>query len=278
MKRKIIFILALLLATSLMISCVSAEGIFDFIDLDDASVDNNDTTLIVGFNALFPPFGYTDDNGNYSGFDLELAKEVCDRNNWTFVAQPIIDWNSKDVEINSGEVDCLWSEFTINGRESNYTWSDPYFNTTQVIVVRGDSNISSVDDLKGKTVEIQEGSSALKTLETQNKTVKDSFKKLVEIKEYDTGFMDLEAGACDALIADYGVVNYHIVEKFGDGNYRILDEPLSIEQYGIGFKKGNNELRDQVQKPLDEMFKDGTVDKIAQNYSEYKIPEGLIYP
>ena len=175
-------------------------------------------------------------------------------------------------------MDCIWSEFTINGRESNYTWSDPYFNTTQVIVVRGDSNISSVDDLKGKTVEIQEGSSALKTLETQNKTLEDSFKELVEIKEYDTGFMDLESGACDALIADYGVVNYHIVEKFGAGNFIILDEPLSQEQYGIGFKKGNTELRDQVQKTLDEMFKDGTVDKIAQRYSEYKIPEGLVHP
>ena len=277
MNKNIIFILTLFLATLLMISCVSAEGLFDFINID-ASADNDDTKFIVGFNAAFPPFGYLDDNGNYSGFDLELAEEVCNRNNWTFVAQPIIDWNSKEVEINSGEVDCIWSEFTINGRESNYTWSDPYFNTTQVIVVRGDSNISSAEDLKGKTVEIQEGSSALKTLETQNKTLEDSFKELVEIKEYDTGFMDLESGACDALIADYGVVNYHIVEKFGAGNFKILDEPLSQEQYGIGFKKGNTELRDQVQKTLDEMFKDGTVDKIAQRYSEHKIPEGLVHP
>lgn len=277
MNKKIIFILTLSLAALLMIGCVSAEGLFDFINID-ASTDNDDTKFIVGFNAAFPPFGYLNDSGNYSGFDLELAKEVADRNNWTFVAQPIIDWNSKEVEINSGEVDCIWSEFTINGRESDYTWSDPYFNTSQIIVVRSDSNIISVDDLKGKTVEIQEGSSALETLESENATLKDSFKELVEIKEYDTGFMDLESGACDALIADEGVVNYQIFEKFGNTSYKILDEPLSHEQYGVGFKKGNTELRDQVQKTLDEMFKDGTVDKIAQKYSDYKIPEGLIHP
>ena len=278
MNKKIIFILALLITTTLMISCVSAEGILDFLKSNETDNSNNDTTFIVGFNAAFPPFGYKDDNGSYSGFDLALAEEVAKRNNWTFVAQPIIDWNTKEVELNSGVVDCIWSEFTINGRESDYTWSNPYFNTSQVFVVKNDSNISSVSDLKGKNVEIQEGSSALETLNNTNGTLKATFKDLVEIKEYNTGFMDLESGACDALIADEGVAYYHIVERFGHGNFKILDEPLSHEQYGIGFKKGNIELRDQVQKTLDEMFKDGTMDKIAQNYSDYKIPEGLIYP
>ena len=278
MNKKIIFILTLVLATALMISCVSAEGIFDFLGSDDGSADNDDTKFVVGFNAAFPPFGYKDDNGSYIGFDLALAEEVANRNNWTFVAQPIIDWNTKEVELNSDVVDCIWSEFTINGRESDYTWSDPYFNTSQVFIVNDDSDISSAEDLKGKTVEVQEGSSALETLDTQNKTLKDSFGKLTEIKEYDTGFMDLESGACDALIADEGVAYYHTVEKFGNGNYKILDEPLSHEQYGVGFKKGNTELRDQVQETLNEMFEDGTVDKIAQNYSDYNIPESLIHP
>ena len=278
MNKKIIFILTLALAATLMISCVSAEGMFDFLSSNNSDTANDDEKFVVGFNAAFPPFGYKDDNGSYIGFDLALAEEVANRNNWTFVAQPIIDWNTKEVELNSDVVDCIWSEFTINGRESDYTWSDPYFNTTQVFIVKNDSNISSVSDLKGKTVEIQEGSSALETLNTKNETLKDSFDKLIEIKEYDTGFMDLESGACDALIADAGVAYYHIAEKFGDGNYKILDEPLSYEQYGIGFKKGNTELRDQVQKTLDEMFEDGTIDRIAQDYSNYNIPEGIIHP
>ena len=247
--KRILVILTVIFAASLMIGSVSAEGIFDIFSSSSNS-GNNESNFIVGFNPEFPPFTYKDDGGNFTGFDLELAQEVAKRNNWTFVPQPIIDWNSKEVEINSGEFDCLWSEFTIDGRESDYTWSDPYFNNSQVIVVKNSSGINSADDLKGKTVEVQGGSSALQSLNEQNK---------------------------DALIIDVGMANYRVGEKFSDKGFKILDEPVSHEKYGIGFKKGNTELRDKVQKTLDEMFKDGTVDKIAQKYDEYKISEGLIH-
>ena len=172
MNKRIIFISALVITTFLMISCVSAEGLFDFLANDDANVKNDEKTLIVGFNSQFPPFGYQDDDGNYTGFDLDLAKEVCKRNNWTFVPQPIIDWNSKQMELEGGEIDCLWSEFTINGREDDYTWSEPYFNNTKVVIVKENSSISSISDLKGKTIEIQQGSSFLNVLKN-NKTLDD---------------------------------------------------------------------------------------------------------
>jgi polar amino acid transport system substrate-binding protein len=275
--KKIILVLTIILAASLMIGSASAEGFFDIFG-DSASDDvNNDTNFVVGFNPEFPPFTYKDAEGNYTGFDLELAREVAKRNNWTFVAQPIIDWNSKEVELNSNEIDCIWSEFTINGRESDYEWSDIYFNNSQVIIVKSDSGINSPDDLKGKNVEVQEGSSALQTLNEQNESLKNTFAQLTLIKEYNTGFMDLESGVCDAIIGDVGIANYHLNEKFSDSNIKILDEPLSYEQYGIGFKKGNTELKDQVQKTLDEMFEDGTVDKIAQKYDAYGIPESLVH-
>ena len=273
--KKILLILTIILAASLMICGVSAGGFFDFFE-DTASDNVDDGKFVVGFNPEFPPFTYKDDNGNYTGFDLELAQEVARRNNWTFVAQPIIDWNSKEVEINSNEIDCIWSEFTIDGRESDYTWSDPYFNNSQVIVVKSDSGINAPSDLKGKNVEVQEGSSALHCLEEHNESLKNTFAQLTQIKEYNTGFMDLESGVCDAVIADVGIANYHIDGKFNSYNFKILDEPLTYEQYGIGFKKGNTELKDQVQKTLDEMFKDGTVDKIAQKYSDYGISQGLM--
>ena len=208
---------------------------------------------------------------------MELSQEVARRNNWTFVAQPIIDWNSKEVELNSNEIDCIWSEFTIDGRESDYTWSDPYFNNSQVIIVKSDSGINTPADLKGKNVEVQEGSSALQCLNEKNESLKNTFAQLTEIRDYNTGFMDLESGVCDAVIADVGIANYHLKEKFANSNIKILDEPLSYEQYGIGFKKGNTDLKDQVQKTLDEMFKDGTIDKIAEKYNAYGIPEGLIH-
>ncbi len=276
MNKRIIFISALIITTFLMISCVSAEGLFDFFANDDANVKNDEKTLIVGFNSQFPPFGYQDDNGNYTGFDLDLAKEVCNRNNWTFVPQPIIDWNSKQMELEGGEIDCLWSEFTINGREDDYTWSEPYFNNTKVVIVKENSSISSISDLKGKTIEIQQGSSFLNVLKN-NKTLDDMLGEVNEVDGYDTALMDLESGVCDAVICDSGLGYYKVVEEFNGADLKVLDETISSELYGIGFKKGNTELRDQVQKTLDEMFEDGTVDEIAQNYSQYKIPEGLVH-
>lgn len=81
--------------------------------------------FIVGFDAEFPPYGYMDEDGQYVGFDLDLAKEVCDRNGWNYVARPIA-WDSKDSELASGSISCIWNGFTMNGRESKYTWSTPY--------------------------------------------------------------------------------------------------------------------------------------------------------
>ena len=99
---------------------------------------------------IFPPFTYKDANGEFAGFEVELAKEVCKRNNWTFVPQPVIDWNNKNLELNSNEIDCLWGEFSINGREDAYTLSEPYFNNSVLVVVKSDSGISNLNDLKGK--------------------------------------------------------------------------------------------------------------------------------
>ncbi len=121
------------------------------------------TSLTVGFDAEFPPYGYMDDNGDYVGFDLDLAAEVCKRQGWELVKQPI-DWNSKDMELSSGAIDCIWNGFTMNGREDQYTFSDPYIDNSQVFVVAADSGIASWDDLAGKEVLVQADSSALHAL------------------------------------------------------------------------------------------------------------------
>lgn len=275
MNRKLIFILAVSLTAFLMISTVSAENIFNIFGNGETTTENTDDNFIVGFNSKFPPFEYIDDDGNYTGFDLDLAKEVCKRNNWTFVPLEIIDWNTKELELNSDEIDCIWSGLTINGRENNYAWSKPYFNNTPVVIVKSDSNINSFSDLKGKAVEIQQGTAALDTIKS-NASLNEIFNEVTEVDNYDTAMLNLKAGICDAIILDYGIANYLVAEKYPD--CKILDESNSNEQYGIGFKKGNTELRDQVQKTLDEMYKDGTVDKIAQNYSKYNLPERVIHP
>ena len=277
MNKKILTPIAILIIL-LTVSTASA-GFFDFLDEinpnNNSNVTNDENTFVMGVNLGFAPFEYTADNGSAVGFDIDLAREVCNRNNWTLVVQPIINWDTKAVELNSGEVDCIWSAFTINNRENNYTWTKPYFNTTQVFVVRSDSNISSIADLQGKTVEVQVESSGEEALRGQNKTIGDSF-KIVEAHNINTAFMDLESGACDAVLADLEIANNRIAQN--PNHFRILNEPLCNEQYAIGFAQGNTELRDQVQQTLDEMFKDGTVDRIAQNYSDYNLQSYLIRP
>jgi len=273
MNKKIGIILGIALLAFLVIGCSSA-GFLDFLGDNSGNATNDDNTLVVGFDAEFPPYGYKDDNGSYVGFDLDLAQEVCDRNNWTLVKQPI-DWDAKDSELDSGSIDCIWNGFTINGRENDYTWSEPYIDNKQVVVVKADSGINSLADLKGKIVETQKDSSALAALEGDKKDLADTFQTLTQIADYNTGFMDLESGACDAVAVDIGVAQYQISQK-GSDQYKMLDEEISSEQYGIGFKKGNDQLKDQVQKTLDEMFEDGTVAKIAQKYDSFGVPGSLI--
>ena len=265
MNKKIGIIFALVLVAFLVMGTASA-GLFDFLGGGSSdSTANDESTFIVGFDAEFPPYGFKDDSGNYTGFDLDLAKEVCERNNWTFKAQPI-DWDAKDAELESGSIDCIWNGFTIDGRENDYLWSDPYFDNKQVFVVKADSGISSIDDLAGKTVETQKDSSALAALQGDNKTIADTFATLTEVADYNTAFMDLESGACDAVAMDIGVAEYDIKNKNGTDTFSILDQYITTEKYGVGFKKGNTDLKDQVQATLDEMFEDGTVLKIAQEY------------
>ena len=116
-------------------------------------------TFTVGFDQDFPPMGFVGDDGEYTGFDLELAKETADRLGLEFVPQPIA-WDAKDMELNSGTIDCIWNGFTMNGREDDYTWSKPYMDNSQVFVVSADSGISTLGDLAGKIVEVQADSSA----------------------------------------------------------------------------------------------------------------------
>lgn len=230
------------------------------------SADGN--TFTVGFDAEFPPYGYRDDNGEYVGFDLDLAAEVAERNDWNLVKQPI-DWNAKDMELESGAIDCIWNGFTMNGREELYTWTEAYVDNSQVVVVASDSGITKKSDLAGKVVAVQKDSSALAALNdeknAENIALRDSFKDLIEYANYNTAFMDLEQGAVDAVAIDIGVAQYQI-EQREDGAYVMLEEKLATEQYGIGFLLGNEELRDTVQKTLNEMVEDGTFAKIAEEW------------
>ena len=221
-------------------------------------------TFTVGFDQDFPPMGFVGDDGEYTGFDLELAKEVADRLGLEFVPQPIA-WDAKDMELSSGTIDCIWNGFTMNGREDAYTWSEPYMDNSQVFVVAADSGISSLADLAGKVVEVQTDSSAEAALK-DNAELSATFGTLQTTPDYNTEFMDLEMGSVDAIAMDVIVAGYQIEQRGESDKYVILDETLSSEEYGIGFKKGNEELRDKVQGALDEMAADGTMAEISEKW------------
>ena len=235
----------------------------------------DDTEFVVGFDAEYPPYGYLDmETNDYTGFDLELAQEVCNRRGWTLVKKPI-NWDNKDAEIDSGSIDCIWNGMTYTGREAEYTWSDPYVNNSIVIAVMADSDIQTAADLAGKVVITQSDSSALTALESEELAeLRGTFANLEQNPSYNTCFQDMQAGAVDAIAVDIGVAQYQM--RNNPDKFRILEEPISTEQYAIAFKLGNEALRDQVQETYDEMLADGTVMKIAQNYAEDNLPDMLI--
>lgn len=234
--------------------------------IENASAETTDessrTTFTVGFDAEYPPYGYMDDDGEYTGFDLELAQEVAKRLGLEYKAQPIA-WDSKDMELESGNIDCIWNGFTMTGREDDYTWTEPYMANQQVFVVANDSDINSQADLAGKIVEVQADSSAEAALKEAPELTA-TFKELLTTSDYNTAFMDLEQGAVDAIAMDVIVAGYQIQQRNAD--FKILDDSLSEEEYGVGFKKGNTELRDKVQSTLEEMAEDGTLQEVSEKW------------
>ena len=239
-----------------------------------ASITAEAKKFVVGFDAEYPPYGYLATDGSYTGFDLDLAEEFCKRAGYEFIARPI-DWDSKDLELNSGNIDCIWNGFTITGREDDYTWTFPYVDNSIVFVVNADSGINSKADLAGKVVMAQAGSTGLTALteDEANAELVKSFKSLEQCADYNTAFMNLESGVIDCISVDIGVAKYQLNNS--NGKFKQLDEEVSKEQYAIGFKKGNTELRNEVEKVLTEMWKDGTFSKIANKYVDFALPSML---
>ena len=219
-------------------------------------------TFTVGFDQDFPPMGFVGEDGEYTGFDLELAQETAKRMGLTYVAQPIA-WDAKNMELESGNIDCIWNGFTMTGREDEYTWSAPYMENSQVVVVMEDSGIETLADLAGKIVEVQADSSAEAALKEMT-DLTSTFGTLQTTPDYNTAFMDLEMGSVDAIAMDVIVAGYQMQER--EGNFKILDETLASEEYAIGFKKGNTELCEKVQKTLEEMAEDGTMAEISKKW------------
>ncbi len=219
-------------------------------------------TIVVGLDDEFPPMGFRDENNEIVGFDIDLAKAVGEKLGVEVQLQPI-DWNAKEIELESGKVDMLWNGLTITDeRRENMDFTDPYLNNRQVIIVKNDSEIQSKADLEGKVVGIQDGSSAVDAVNA------DELASAIELSTYDTNILalsDLDIGRVDAVVADEIVVRYYIANN--DNDFRIIEDgDFGDEVYGVAVKKGNTELLTAVQAALDEMDKDGTAAEISNNW------------
>ena len=223
-------------------------------------------TLIVGFDQSYPPYGFVGDDGEYTGFDLDLAQAVADREGWD-VQLEAIDWDAKDALLGSGAINCIWNGFTMEGREDDYTFSEPYMLNGQVVVVRADSGIASLDDLAGKAVITQVDSAALDVLEGDQASLTATFATLETIGEYNTAFMQLESGAVDAVACDLSIAEYQMAAN--EGAYAQLPEMLSEEHYAVGFKKGDDATAEAVNEALRALVEDGTVQELCDKYAEY---------
>ncbi len=219
-----------------------------------------------GFDLDYPPYSHRDDSGEIGGFDVELAQALCEYKGWEYEPVPF-NWDAKDAELNAGSCDCIWSGFTLNGREDDYTWSVAYSDNTQMIMVAEDSGIGSLADLAGKTVGVQTATSAYDLLndEEGQKELADTFASLEVYETYTIAFNDLKAGAIDAIAIDVTSGNYLMSNASG---YKFLDEELGSEQYAIGFRKGDEALRDEVNEALMALVENGTYAEIGAKYPE----------
>ncbi len=240
-------------------SSSAAQAVDESADID---------TLIVGFDNSYPPYGFIGEDGGYTGLDLDLAAEVADRNGWQIELTPI-DWDAKDALLGQGTVNCIWNGFTMEGREDDYTFSEPYMLNEQVVVTRADSGITDFGGLAGKVVITQIDSAALDVLEGDQEDLAASFAKLDTISDYNNAFMQLQAGTVDAVACDLSIAAYQM--SANPGAYAQLDEPLSSEHYAVGFKKGSEALAEKVTDTLREMYADGTIATICEKYASYGV-------
>ena len=219
--------------------------------------------FVLGLDDSFPPMGFRNDANEIVGYDIDLAAEACKRLNLKLVCQPI-DWAAKEQELATGSIDCIWNGFTMTPeRVEAMAFTKPYLDNAQVAIVRADANYKTLADLAGKKVGLQAGSSASEAVDSLSE-FKASLAEVVEFKDNLTALMDLEIGGVDAVIMDIVVGSYSIQTSGKD--FVVLGEHLTTEEYGIGFRKEDTELRDAFQKTLEEMAADGTVAEISTKW------------
>ena len=263
MKKFVLFMLALSLAVSMPAFSKAKTAKKTKKKVDPVTALKDRGTFVLGLDDSFPPLGFRDDNNEIVGYDIDLAKEVAKRMGVNFKAQPI-DWDAKEMELETGKIDCIWNGFTItDDRKAALSMSFAYLDNEQVLVVRKDSGITTLEDMKGKVIGIQSGSSAQEAVD-DNPDFKNGLADIVAFKDNITALNDLKIGGVDGVVMDSVVANYSIAQT-GEP-FAVVSQALANEEYGVGFRKKEPQLRDEVEKILKEMAADGTIEAISTKW------------
>lgn len=265
MKKFLAMGLAVVLSGLLLVGCGSSGTAGDQTEPGTETGNENQGAvqekLVMGLDDTFAPMGFRDDNGELVGFDIDLARKVAERLGTEVELKPI-EWAAKEVELNTKKIDMIWNALTITeDRKKEILFTEPYMSNRQVIVVKADSPIQTKADLAGKVVGTQEGSSSIDAMAAEPEVYNTFKDNLVTYPEYVTALNDLSVGRTDAMVGDEVVCRYYMSKK--PGEYRVLDEDFGDEDYGVGFRLSDTELRDQVQKALDELKAEGVFGELS---------------
>ena len=267
MKKILALVLVLVMALSLA-ACGKTDKKDDAQGASDDTVNTTKTTFVMGIDAEYPPFSYIDANGEYTGFDVEICKAACDLLGWELQVFGV-NWDQKLVQLDAKECDCIWSGMTIldSMKDAGYVLSTPYYDNTQVIMVKEGSDIKSSADLAGKVVAVQLGTSG-EALLADGGDLADlaaTFGELTTCDSFLKCFTELGGGAVDAVIVDKPVAVSYAEKNEG---FTVLDEGLGAEQYGIAFRSSDAELCEQIEGAVAQLVANGTYAEIAAKYPD----------
>lgn len=260
-------IISLIIAATMLCLCLVSCGGKDTAD-KDTQQNNSEAkkTFVMGIDPEYPPFSYLGDDGDYTGFDVEICKAVCDELGWEFKVFGV-NWDNKLTQLDNKECDCIWSGMTIldSMTENGYVISKPYYDNTQVLLVKEDSGFASSKDLAGKTVAVQLGTSGESLLNGDLADMAATFEQVVTCDSFLKCFTELSGNAVDAVFVDKPVAESYAKDNEG---FKIIDENLGAEQYGIAYRSGDKELCDKVQGAIDKLVENGKYAEIADKYPD----------
>lgn len=226
----------------------------------DLAYIQNNGKMVIGY-TVYAPMNYTDDNGEFTGFDTELATAVCEK----LGVEPEfveINWDTKTYELAAKSIDCIWNGMTLTEDIlANTSCTRAYAKNAQVVVMKADAGYTSTADLVGKTIVAEAGSAGQETIEgNEDLAQADLVTKSVQTD----CLMEVKAGTADAAVLDLTLASAMIGEGTDYADLVIVDE-LNAEEYGVAFRQGSD-VAEKVNEAFDELTADGTMPALAEKY------------